>query len=759
MTGKAFAAAATGAVLALMLFLAAWQRQRWDSDIFWALKSGEWIVENLGVPVSDPFSYTFGGRPWVDFTWGFQVIAWAFYTHLGGWAGLFALQLIATSLTFLFLHLNLRASAPDRPWLSMAAVLLVYGASYSRLFIRPHLFEYLFVSLYLLLLGGYARDGKPWRLYLLFPLQAVWVNVHSSAVLGVFMAAAYAAGGVMDELRANGFRPRLSGGAKRLALAALLLPLAALVNPYGVKLALFPFVHQGAGNADALRHIMEWTRPELRELFFHVFPFPFRRFSFFALAIGAATALILNVRAARSRDFLLLAVSLYMAASHNRWVALAAYFTGPVLVSNLSAYPYRSRMRPIALKAVAITANVLILAALAHELKGYLSGGNLGLGPKHGVFPSDVVGFMKRRGIKGNIYNDYLFGGYLIHEYPEVKVFIDGRTPTVYSPHFFWKSRLFQDDLTRERLVDEYGITTALVRLKSGLCTDLIEDAAWAAVAFDDVSALFLRRVPEFDGIVSKWEMRHVNPCADSGRFRLPRELLPAREELKRLVVEAWDGAGPSRAHRLLGIVDSELGGAHLDEAAVELRKAADISGDPRVLYDLGVVLGKLGRPGDAIEVLNAAVGKDKGFKEARLALGLAYYDAKDYVEAFCHLEMYADSAGDKTGYLAYRALGISGFHVSRFDAAAGYLERAAFIAPESAEAGDIAEVYYYAGNSLIETGDYAGATRYYLRAIAADPGYRAVLGKLAETHRRDGRADESDAIEAALGSGAKKDQ
>jgi hypothetical protein len=79
-------------LLAIFIFITTYQKQHWDTDIFWALKSGEWIVENLEVPKTDPFSYTFGGQPWIDFTWGFQVLAHLFYTYLGGWWGLFGLQ-------------------------------------------------------------------------------------------------------------------------------------------------------------------------------------------------------------------------------------------------------------------------------------------------------------------------------------------------------------------------------------------------------------------------------------------------------------------------------------------------------------------------------------------------------------------------------------------------------------------------------------------------------------------------------------------
>ncbi|MEK7679964.1 MAG: hypothetical protein AAB356_07215, partial [Deltaproteobacteria bacterium] len=162
------------ALLAVFLFLSAYQLQHWDSDIFWALKSGELIFRDLSVPATDPFSYTFANAEWIDFTWGFQAISYFFYEYMGGWTGLFVLQLLVTGATFVFLFLNIRLVAPRLKWLAPALLFLVYAAAHSRLFIRPHLFEFFFVSLYLYLLSLHESTGRARYIYALFPLQALW---------------------------------------------------------------------------------------------------------------------------------------------------------------------------------------------------------------------------------------------------------------------------------------------------------------------------------------------------------------------------------------------------------------------------------------------------------------------------------------------------------------------------------------------------------------------------------------------------------
>ena len=52
-----------------------------DTDIWWHVRSGEWILEHRRVPWLDPFTFTSSDRVWIDLHWGFQVaialrIAW-----------------------------------------------------------------------------------------------------------------------------------------------------------------------------------------------------------------------------------------------------------------------------------------------------------------------------------------------------------------------------------------------------------------------------------------------------------------------------------------------------------------------------------------------------------------------------------------------------------------------------------------------------------------------------------------------------------
>ncbi len=714
------------ACLAIFLLVLAFQKQHWDTDIFWALKAGEWIVENQKVPHLDPFSYTFNTKEWIDFTWGFQVLAHLFFTYLGGWTGLFVLQVIVTFLTFYIIFLNLRLHLGDRPWILTALLYLVLVCSVSRLFIRPHLMSYLFISLYLYMLNLYELKGDKKYLLWLLPLQVLWVNIHSSFILGIFMVGAYAAGGLVDELRKRGKGFRFTPGLRALFAAALFMPLVSLINPYGFKLVIFPFIHQGADNADALRHIAEWTRLHVKDLLFNLYPVPINFLAFKVFFILTLLSFIMAGRRMRTADVIIFLGAFYMAASHVRWLAQMAYFAAPIAARNISVYMEARGAGREAGRVLAGTATAVVIGALMWNLFYIKDRRDFGIGIKAGVYPVGTVSFIKENNLRGNIFNEYVYGGYLI--FNDIPVFIDGRTPTVYSPYFFWKTRIVDRRENWQRLVEEYDIDMALVKHGSKKCGVLWDDAGWVPVSFDDVSVLYLRTGAGNDSMIADRGFRATNPCSDSARYELPEErqrLEAMRLELERLVEQT--GGLSARPYRLLGLVYTELG---LFEDAVEMfERSIKIADAPFTYYDLGLALGKLKRHEEAVSAFKRAVRSKKGFKEGYYGLGLAYYDLKDYSKAVDHLERYVKLADDRSEPLAYRTLGLACFELKDYACAEAYLKRAAFGEEDPKEAGNL---YYYIGNSLFERERLDEAALYYRKAVEAVPEYAGVLRKLA---------------------------
>ncbi len=747
------------ALLAVFLVLSAYQLQHWDSDIFWALKSGEWIFAHLTVPKTDPFSYTFASAGWIDFTWGFQAISHLFYEYVGGWAGLFVLQLLVTCGAFVFVFLNIRLKAPGLKWLAPALLFLVYAAAHSRLFIRPHLFEFFFVSLYLYLLGLHESTGRAGYIYALFPLQALWINIHSSSILGLFIVGAYALGSAIDGFRGKGLRDSITVAKSswRLIIVAALLPVVSLLNPYGYKLLVWPLIHQGNANADALRHIGEWGRIGFRELFFFLYPFPAAGFAFKAVFFSSALAVIYNMRRLKTRDAFILAAALYMAVTHMRWVALFGFFVAPAIASNIASYADRKGSSLSGAKTAFTAIALLTAGVLSYGFTRPAELDNLGLGLKSAVFPQGTVAFMKKEGIKDNIYNEYVFGGYLIYNHPEAKVFIDGRTPTVFSPYFFWKTRIASIDISAWRKVEkEYGLTAALVDIDGRLCKKVFMEKDWVAVSFDDVSVLYLKRTDANKDIISRWGFEAASLCVESDEATtFPKDekgLMTLREYLKRVLSPDGYGAGFARPHLMLALISRALEKQeYLREAAEELKAALLISPTHYLYYDLGLVLSKLGSNEEAVKAFKNALKRKTRYRDAYRELGYAYYNMKDYKNAVCYLEKYATTADDATEAVAHQTLGKACFQLSRYDCAVEHLERAAFKTDDKKLSADI---YFHLGGSFFEKGMFSEGARYYQLSVESLPEYKLVLAGLAAAYKSSNRTEAYEALSVLTGQG-----
>jgi len=206
-----------------------------DTDIWWHVRSGEWILATRRVPRLDPFTFASADRAWVDLHWGFQV-AVALAHRLAGVPGLVILAAMVCASAFLVAF-----AARDRGWpIAVAGWCWVPALALmsSRFDPRPEIFSLLLMAAFLAVL--FRVERSPALIWLLPLLQAVWVNVHSLFVLGPIIVSCY----LVDRL-VLGLLGSLSGPCgwawwRHVGPACLALALACWLNPYGTQGVLFP---------------------------------------------------------------------------------------------------------------------------------------------------------------------------------------------------------------------------------------------------------------------------------------------------------------------------------------------------------------------------------------------------------------------------------------------------------------------------------------------------------------------------------------
>jgi len=120
--------------------------------------------------------------------------------------------------------------------------------------------------------------------------------------------------------------------------------------------------------------------------------------------------------------------------------------------------------------------------------------GGLGanLGPD--VAPAAAVSYIQSHGLTGHLFNDYIWGGYLI--YKGIPVFVDGRDDL-----YLAGTRVFQDYVRATTLavdpdavLNKYGVQTVLMPKDTPLTTYLeAEPRKWRPVYSDSQAAVLCR--------------------------------------------------------------------------------------------------------------------------------------------------------------------------------------------------------------------------------------------------------------------------
>src|SRR5580658_1241227 len=53
-----------------------------DPDIWWHLRTGDWILAHRAVPFTDPFSSYGMGKPWIAYSWLFDLVSAVMFARL-----------------------------------------------------------------------------------------------------------------------------------------------------------------------------------------------------------------------------------------------------------------------------------------------------------------------------------------------------------------------------------------------------------------------------------------------------------------------------------------------------------------------------------------------------------------------------------------------------------------------------------------------------------------------------------------------------
>ena len=463
------------AVLLLGLFAMA-ARNVTDPDVWWHLKTGQFIAEHKSIPHTDPFSYTRAGHPWVAHEWLTELLLYQLQST-AGWGGLIVVFAAVLGAAFFLLYLRCGSGS----YIAGVAMLCGACATMPVWGVRPQVLSLLLTSLWLLILERSERN--PRLLWWTLPLTLLWVNLHAGFALGLALSALFLTGEWIERVlgRSQQNSPRLRTTAFILLLDLLIVPL----NPNGLRLFFYPI--ETLRSAAMQNYIAEWASPN----FHHSEYWPF-----LIVVMGTFAALTWSRIQMRPRDLLLLVVSLYAGLVSIRMMPLFVWIAVPLISQRLGDWPanrsHRLRPQP-ALHALLNAVIVLAMAIFAGVHVFQVIQRQPMAEAQH--FPAGAVAFLQTHP-PGRIFNHYDWGGYLIWRlYPYTPVFIDGRADLYGKELLDQFAQTYQFTGAWQRTLQSWSIETVVVPADSALASGLRISPGWM-VSYEDSQAIVLTAVP-----------------------------------------------------------------------------------------------------------------------------------------------------------------------------------------------------------------------------------------------------------------------
>ena len=232
-----------------------------STDIWWHLKTGQLVLADYSVPRTDWFTYTDVNSVWIDLHWGFQVLAATVYEYTGV-DGLVLMKAVCLTGTIALLWYCVDSQLPA--WGKAVCLLLPIICLSGRSVVRPEMLSWLFLPVWLWIIS--RLRNRPRLIWLLIPLQLVWVNCHALFVLGLVVLVCYLGDRVVRRWAGGRFgiaQPEQSPSLQIVLIARVAIVLISLANPYFVEGALFPLTLYRKFSVDQALYstIGEFQRP------------------------------------------------------------------------------------------------------------------------------------------------------------------------------------------------------------------------------------------------------------------------------------------------------------------------------------------------------------------------------------------------------------------------------------------------------------------------------------------------------------------
>jgi hypothetical protein len=445
-----------------------------DPGIPWHLRLGRDIARTGAVPRQDHLTYTKTGTPWVDQSWGFDLLLATVVDH-AGWS--MAIGLAAIGLGLIYAGLT-RALVNDGfpPLVAVVVGILATSIGSLHFLLRPHLFTLGFVLVaFRICQRQHERGG--WGVLWLAPLTAVLANLHGGFLALPFIGVTSAIGEAVSGPWSATRRSQVF----RFSLAAACAGLAAVANPYGIGL----YQHVvGLLFTSGVTGLISEYQP---------IPFGQPQVRIFEMALLGLVALpVFSARRIDRYQLVHLLAWLHLSLSTVRNAPLFALAAAPPLATLLAGLPFS--MRTSWSSQTLRHRPVWAAAAAMIVLFGLEAGVSIG-GFNPRLWPLSALPVLDRQPASARLFHEQDWGGLIEAECASGRrTYLDDRF------ELYGKEAILEylDVLTGgpawDLVRDRDRIDLVWLKPKRGLARRLLADPNWIPLHQDKVSILFARR-------------------------------------------------------------------------------------------------------------------------------------------------------------------------------------------------------------------------------------------------------------------------
>lgn len=476
-----------------------------DSDIWWHLKVGDWIVDHLAVPHTGILSRTAANRPWVAYSWGYEVLLSRAYA----WFGLVGVGVFGTVLTLAVAYaiywMLLRLSG--RFWVALILTGIVCWSFLFNGTPRPFFFSIAFFGVTLTLLLEADRNGRIDGLYWLPLIFAVWTNLHIQFIYGLFLVGSFIGVNLVERVaQALGILPGFlvppTLPTMKLVVVGAACALATLLGPNSYHPYVVVFEYSKAKFTYSVivelqplsfRYTSEFLELLIAAAGFFAIGWQAKRsrsnensirLDLFKLVLVAA-GVVVAFRTMRDGWFICLPAAACVADAFRAWAEeRSGSASERTSASGITGETWLEKLGIAAAVAVCL---VLVASAVDFNERGLDRAISAD-------YPVNAINFLRRNPVPGPLYNNLNWGGFLMWYMPDYPVAIDGRND-LYGDDLdksFYASQSAEESYKTDPYLNEAGVV--LLDSKLPLAKVLTIDPRLQVVFHDEIATVFARR-------------------------------------------------------------------------------------------------------------------------------------------------------------------------------------------------------------------------------------------------------------------------